>query len=178
MNTYINKSISLLVFVAIFTAATVIPERASAQTYATYQPRTQAEMVAYLYGRISQLMEIKAQLERGGSVNVTTIPGLSLVSADTRSASEITATTAFLRGEVILFGDSTAQVWFEYGRDQGFLDQRTNKVNIRSAYDRAVRFQVRNLSDDTRYYFRIVSQDNKGNLQYGPVFSFRTHESN
>jgi len=176
MKNYIYTSISLLVLVAIITTVAVIPERAFAQSTITYQPRTQGEMIAYLYGRISQLMEIRELLERGGSVSSIAIPGLSLVSTETRNASEITGTTAFLRGEVILFSDSTARVWFEYGRDQGFLDQKTSQMNVRTAYDRAVRFQVRNLTDDTRYYFRIVTQDNKGNLQYGSVFSFRTQE--
>lgn len=176
MNTFTHKSWSLIVLMAIFASAVAMPERATAQSAITYQPRTQAEMVAYLYGRISQLMEIKAQLERGGTISGITQTGLSLALADTRSASDITPTTAILRGEVILFSGSTAKVWFEYGRDQDFLDRKTNQITVKSAYDRAVRSQVSNLQSDARYYFRIVSQDNKGNLQYGPIFAFRTDE--
>jgi hypothetical protein len=177
MTTY--KFVSAGVLMLIFTIVTLAPSLALAQTQTAfgYQPRTQSEMIAYLYGRIAQLIEIKEMLERGGTVSAPVQIPIQSASATTRSATDITATTAILRGEVNLYGGVTARVWFEYGREQDFLDQKTSQVTVRSAYDRAVRVQVRTLRDDTRYYFRIVSQDNRGVLNYGPIFSFRTNEA-
>ena len=165
------------IFVLIFALVTLVPSFAMAQTTFSYQPRTQSEMIAYLYGRIAQLIEIKEMLERGGTVSIPTQSTFALATAETRQATDVAATTAILRGEVVLYGTATARVWFEYGIERDFLDQKTNQLTVRSAYDRGVRVLARNLKSDTRYYFRIVSQDNIGTLNYGPVYSFRTHEA-
>lgn len=156
----------------------VAPSVTFAQTI-NYQPRTQAEMIAYLYGRIAQLMEIKAMLERGGTQSyyqsgVTS--GFGSVAVNTHSAQTVTVDSAILRGEIVLYGDATARAWFEYGQDEDFLDQRTSQSSIRNAYDRALRLQVNRLEDDTRYYFRVVAQTTDGAVIYGPIYGFRTDE--
>ncbi len=144
---------------------------------ATYQPQTKAEIIAYLYGRISQLMEIKQSLERGDTITeATRQTDIGLVTVDTHKATEIEDTTAVLRGEVSLFGEATADAWFEYGQDEDFLDQKTRKQSVRTVYDRPVRISVSRLEEDERYYFRIVALDRDGNAYYGSVFQFRTDE--
>jgi hypothetical protein len=150
---------------------------ASAQTL-SYQPQTQAEKLAYLYGRIAQLMQIKQLLDRGNTLaEAVSQATVDYVTIDTHRAVEVDETSAVLRGEVNLYGKATAQAWFEYGQDENFLDQRTNQTYIRTAYDRPVRTSVNYLEEDERYYFRLVAMDASGYVIYGPVFSFHTDET-
>jgi len=157
---------------------TIVPLRSDAATatsVATYQPRTKAEMIAYLYGRISQLLEIKQSMERSGG-NVTSSSILNYVIVETRGADDVKATTATLRGEATIAGKISSSVWFEYGQDEDFLDLKTGKKTVSTIYDRAVRIPVTKLEDDQRYYFRIVSMDKTGTIQYGEIYQFRTDE--
>jgi hypothetical protein len=172
---YYSAAMTLFLVVAVVVFG---PISASAQTV-TYQPRTQSELIAYLYGRIAQLMEIKTLLERQqGTVSQGTAPTsiLNTVVIETHSALDVTATTAVVRGEVVLYGKATASAWFEYGQDASFLDQKTRQTSIRSAYDRPVRQTISNLKDDERYYYRLVVQTNQGTVLYGEVYAFRTDE--
>lgn len=141
---------------------------------ATYQPRTNQELIAYLYGRIIQLNEIKQMIDSGKSWSDVSKLEVNYVLVETHKATEIEETTAVLRGEVQLFGDATASVWFEYGEDENFLDQKTSRKSVRSAYDRAVRIKIDDLEDDERYYFRIVSLNKDKTISYGEVYQFRT----
>jgi len=153
----------------------VTPVVASAQTI-SYKPQTKGEQVAYLYGRIAQLMAIKTLLDKGNTLQeAVNQSSVDFATGETRSALEVTDTTAVLRGEVTLFGDTTAKAWFEYGVDEDFLDQKTRQVSIRGAYDRAVREVVTKLLDDERYYFRIAVMTGEI-VQYGEVYGFRTDE--
>jgi len=156
----------------------VIPVSTEAATATSYQPQTREEMIAYLYGRISQLVEMQQRYGQSGSNSVSNSAIFNYATADTHRADSITNVSAVLRGEVFLFGDATAYAWFEYGKDSSFLDQRTSKSYIGSAYERAVRIDVRNLEEDERYYFRIVAEDRNKNLRYGEVYGFRTDEDN
>ena len=154
----------------------VAPQTVSAQTV-SYQPRTQDELMAYLYGRITMLLEIKAVLERNGSLSEDDIDRLgSYVEFETKGAADITRDGATLRGEVVLYGDMTATVWFEFGQDEDFLDLRSNRVGVKSAYDRAVRVGVGRLEEDERYYYRMVLEDKDGHIRYGNIRVFRTDE--
>ncbi|MCA9361997.1 hypothetical protein KC906_01350 [Candidatus Kaiserbacteria bacterium] len=154
-----------------------VPTVVSAQsTPYPYQPRTQSEMIAYLYGRIAMLLEFQAMLEDGAQRGLSVAP-FSFATIDTHRALEITDKSAVLRGEVVLYGEATARAWFEYGQDEYFLDQKTNRVVVRDAYGRAVRQTVRNLQEDDRYYFRLVAEDQNGLVIYGPIYSFHTDES-
>ncbi|NCT02135.1 hypothetical protein GW766_02710 [Candidatus Parcubacteria bacterium] len=154
----------------------VVPITASAETLA-YQPQTQAEKVAYIYGRIAQLLQIKQFIDKGKTwEEATALSQVDYVTMSTHKAIDSTATTAVLRGEVNIYGKATASAWFEYGTDKDFLDQRTNQVSIRSVYDRAVRVSVRSLKPDQRYYFRMATTDNNKIVTYGDVYSFSTDE--
>lgn len=171
------KKIAIIFSGLSFTLMTVFftPTTAFAQSV-TYQPRTESELVAYLYGRIIQLVEIKAMLERQQGITSPTYTP-SGASIDTHSALEITSDTAILRGEVVLRDTTPIKAWFEYGQDQKFLDQKTRQVTVKSLYDRAVRQKVTQLEDDERYYFRIASMTKEGVVSYGPIYGFRTDEA-
>jgi len=167
------KLTSLLIAVAMLTTA--VPLTVQAQSVIQFQPRTTQELIAYLYGRIVQLQEIQKMIQGSGPQ----APSQSLfdyVVVETQKADDITDTTAYLRGETLLFGDAKAYVWFEYGQDEDFLDFKTTWSYVDSAYDRAIRTQVRNLEEDERYYFRLVAEDDNDVITYGSIFSFRTDE--
>lgn len=172
----IEKQYLVMVFMAMFLLVLSLPTISNAATTAvTYKPQTKAEMVAYLYGRISQLLEIQQALEKSGS-NVVTAEILNYTSIETREADDILATSAVLRGEIGLYGNSTASVWFEYGEDEDFLDFKSKKVKISNVYDRAVRIPVTKLKDDQKYYYRMATVDKNGVVQYGDIDDFRTEE--
>lgn len=155
-----------------------IPSVSNASTVFNYQPQTKAEMIAYLYGRISQLLDMQKTLKNGGTISsLSNTFSLDYVTVATHKAIDIEETTAVLRGEVNLYGDMTASAWFEYGEDEDFLDQKTSKKSIRSVYDRAVRIQVKNLEDEKRYYFRLVTLSKDGSVSYGKIYGFRTDEA-
>ncbi|MEY3784206.1 MAG: hypothetical protein RLZZ230_528 [Candidatus Parcubacteria bacterium] len=174
MNT-IKKYATGLTLGVMFLSAFIPLTTQAATTVATYQPRTQAEMVAYLYGRISQLLEIQQSLSKSGN-SVVTSSMLSYVTISTYRASDITEKSAVLRGEAVIVGKTTASIWFEYGEDEYFLDQKTAKKTVASLYDRGVRITVNNLKDDKHYYFRIAALDKNGIVTYGETYTFRTHE--
>lgn len=178
MDMYHNKHIKRGFVAVALLFILVFPAQSFAAATLQYKPQTQAEMLAYLYGRIAQLMQIKQLLDQGNTLQQATEQAtVDFVTVDTHSAREIEDTTAILRGEVNLFGDATATAWFEYGQDEDFLDQRTYRRYIRTAYDRALRENVTRLEEDERYYFRIVATDKDGLVYYGTVHSFRTDES-
>ncbi len=170
-----NKQYVAGLLLSAFLLVLVAPMSSEAATVATYQPKTKAEMVAYLYGRISQLLEIQLSLEKSGG-NTITPAMLNYATIETREASDILTNSAILRGEVELYGKSTATVWFEYGEDEDFLDLKTRTVKVASVYDRAVRSQVTKLKDDQKYYFRMMTVDSNGVVQFGDVYDFRTDE--
>lgn len=176
----INKKILVSIGVcAVFLVSAITPEAVSAQANAlSYTPRTEAERVAYLYGRISQLLEIQAQLQNGGSIVSlgTNAVAPSSVTVKTHRAADVNVTTAVLRGEVSLFGDATASAWFEYGEDRDFLDLRTRQVAVRSVFDRAVRTTITRLQEEEVYYYRIVTLNKDKTVSYGSIFSFRTDD--
>ncbi len=177
INFMMVKKISLGVLALAFMFTVVAPVSVLAQSNTfSYQPRTVAEKVAYLYGRISQLLEIKQQLENSGQSEVSS-SFFNTITLDTHSAADKTSNSAILRGEVLLSGEATAKVWFEYGEESDFLDQKTRQSSVSSAYNRAVRVSVTRLKEDQRYYFRIAASDKEGVVYYGSVFAFRTDES-
>ena len=171
-----TKIFTASMLMAVLLVGTFMPTTVSARSAAiSYVPQTEAEKIAYLYGRISQLAEIKQQLEVSGSATASESL-FDYIELDTYGSAEETETTAVLRGEVFLYGEATAYAWFEYGQESDLLDLRTSRKSIRTAYDRAVRTAVSRLEDDERYYFRLVAEDKAGVVHYGSIYSFRTDE--
>lgn len=173
----INKQKVFASIVLVAVLVTTIPNVTLAQGATQYQPQTTKELIAYLMGRIAQLQEMQRTLQGGtGSRTNNTQSSFDFVTVYTQKADLVTDVTAVLRGEVLLFGKASAVAWFEYGQDEDFLDFKTNKVNVRSAYDRAIRTSIRNLEEDENYFVRLVAQDKNGTLIYGEIFQFRTDE--
>ena len=172
-----SQTKNIVTAILLFTMV-VVPFKSDAATSATtYQPQTKQEMIAYLQGRIAQLVYMIQQAERTGLSLNPSQSALGFVSIETHKAIDIEENEAVLRGEAVIYGNTSATVWFEYGKDSKFLDQKTGKVSVRNAYDRAVRKKVTGLDDDRRYYFRIAAEGKDGLVQYGEVYTFYTDDS-
>ncbi len=173
-----HKKINTKICAVLLVLSFLAPLSASAQSGGIgYEPRTQSEKIAYLYGRIAMLIEIQQALIAGKSLPTgASQTTYNFVVNDTHKAQQVNALDAILVGEVTLYGRATAYAWFEYGQNKNFLDQKTSRSHIRSAYDRAVRIQVRNLEEDETYYYRVVTEANDKTVSYGPIYSFRTDE--
>lgn len=158
-----------------------LPQYSTAATY-TFTPQTERERQAYLYGQLQQLTALRAVLEQALAVQRSGgVPSLgpvrsSLLSIDTKYAYGVTDQIARLTGEAILLGNEPASVWFEYGEVKNFLDLKTSRISVRSALDRAVSANIKNLEEDQLYYFRMVAIDDNDEVLYGPIRSFTTKE--
>jgi len=91
----------------------------------------------------------------------------------TKSATNITETSATLRCSLDDTGDLATDVWFEYGTSQYNLSRSTSHDTYSSS--RTIEKGVTGLSDDTTYYYRCMGQNSKG-TDTGSVMSFRTGE--
>lgn len=160
------------------------PSVSTAQTVSTtYQPQTVEEMIAYLYGMISQL---QAMLDAGlaedsgtsGSVGVARPGSARSLDVDTLSAVSIRDDEADLRARIDLNGNDYAYVWFVYGEDDDELDERTSRRRItdNSGDERDIMVNIDDLDEGERYYFRAVAENESGVRYYGSIRSFSTDE--
>jgi hypothetical protein len=68
------------------------------------------------------------------------------------------------------------KIWFDYGTSQSRLTERTETETLYEGsfggryFDR----EVRNLAQDTKYYFRAGGINENGTVRYGDIESFRT----
>lgn len=146
-----------------------------------YQPQTVEEMIAYLYGIISQLQAMIDAQEDNGYIGVPQ-PGntgrAEKIEVTTQSAQNIEEDEADLEGKIDLNGERYAYVWFEYGEDSDYLDKKTGKAKVyRNNNDiKSFSSNIHGLNDDEKYYFRAVAEDSKGKKDYGSVKSFTTDD--
>ena len=94
--------------------------------------------------------------------------------ANTKSASNITTSSAILNGEINPNG-STTSYWFEWGHTSN-LGYTTSHQS--AGYGNSLNSVSRNLSglsNDTRYYFRVVAQNSYG-IDRGATLSFKTND--
>lgn len=92
-------------------------------------------------------------------------------SVSTLNAYDITSYTAVLEGELTdLGGDSSCQVWFQYGTSPSY-GFSTTKINLNSpgTFTRS----ISNLKPDKTYHFRAVAKNSKG-TSYGADKTFTT----
>lgn len=100
----------------------------------------------------------------------------ALIDVETSSASDVDEDRATLRGTVRLEGIPYGYVWFEYGDTPEDLDRTTERIRVVPAQERT-RTQtapIRNLTDATTYYVRIVGMDTAGVRNYGRVYTVTT----
>ncbi|MFA6397877.1 MAG: hypothetical protein WDK96_03495 [Candidatus Paceibacterota bacterium] len=105
----------------------------------------------------------------GGNNNPNQAPTVT-----TNSATSITESNATLNGYVDGNGTSTT-TWFQYGTNQGLLNNSTNIVSIGINGYNMGEF-ITGLQPNTIYYFRAVAQNSYG-TSYGSVLSFTTNSN-
>lgn len=86
----------------------------------------------------------------------------------TNQNAQVTGTTVLVTGTAFANGDSTVRTWFEYGVNTSFglkTDMQLFGIQANSAA------QINNLSQYTKYYYRLVAQNLYGTT-YGSTYSF------
>lgn len=107
------------------------------------------------------------------TTNNTPPPAYSAPTATTKSASDITTTSAVLNGLVNPKGVVTTY-WFEFGENTG-LGNATSVVSAGAGTsDVSVSSKISDLQPDKVYYFRINSQNGYGTTN-GSIRSFKTN---
>ncbi|MEM9336817.1 MAG: hypothetical protein AAGA35_03110 [Patescibacteria group bacterium] len=186
MGFFTNKTKLFGGLLIVLMVATSVPQVAVAQTF---QPRTNQELIAYLYGIIAQLQAQQGQFSGGQVLGVSSSGNTSFVTSsfnsfgnydidvDTLSARDIDEEEAELRANIDLDGAAFADGWFEYGED-GDLDEETSRVRITNRGDNTRSFtrEIDDLDEDELYFFRAVAEGPDGRREYGEVRSFRTDD--
>lgn len=109
----------------------------------------------------------------GGS----TFSGNGDIEVSTERATKIGEEEAQLNGEIELYGDARAYVWFEYGEERDELEWETSREYV--TRDADVEADLDDLDEDERYYFRLVAEDrDTRRITYGNIEDFRTDDDN
>jgi len=132
----------------------------------------QAAYLEDLLARIEALIEALKEDDYTPSNN-----GRSDVDVTTRSATDIEAEEATLRGEVDFNNEDEATVYFEYGRSSSDLDKETTHRVLDEDDDEDFEQIITDLREDTKYYFRAVAEDENGDEDYGNILSFTTDDN-
>ena len=181
----VNTKICAVLLVLSF----LVPVGAHAQTSGQFQPQTREQIIAYLYGQITQLQILLAERlaeERSGSNsssnsnssnNNSNSSSRADVEVDTLSAQNITDDSVTFRGEIDLDRENEAYVWFEYV-DENDRERQTTKRRVTDSRGDVQTFtaSVNNLRNDEKYFFRAVAEDENGDIAYGSARSFTTDD--
>ncbi len=137
--------------------------------YSWYTPSYsyQTDQIAYLLALIADLERAlrDRHIETGDSDIAVVTSGVTNIDED----------SATLKGTIDLRNSDSAEVWFEYGVDRYDLDEETDKETVDDDTD--VSESIDDLDDNTLYYFRIVGEDEDGDIRYGAIRSFRTDDN-
>lgn len=195
----------MMAFLAMLIMVPATVKAQTYQTYPVgYQYLSTQEQLNYLYQQVAQLQYLLNSLKANSNIYYTSNPyhnynnnsyqnysydnydyvvvrpgnTSSDIEVDTLSATNIDYDEADLRGEVDLNNESEAEVWIEYGRSSNNLDDTTSKKTI---YDsngdtETFTFNVDDLDNERKYYFRAVAEDEDGDETYGQVRSFTTDD--
>lgn len=173
---YLSLQSKKTITAALLGLVLLMPSYSYAQTW---QPRTNAELIAYLYGIVVQL---QAQLEalkeadsnnsRPHTTNVNRGRNPYFVNVITLAPTAISRNAATLKAEVDKGGSEYLDVWFEYGEDVD--DDRSKSQSITQSQRQSITMVIDELDDDTDYEFRIVAEDEDGNRRYGEIRTFTT----
>jgi hypothetical protein len=153
----------------------------SSQRY-SYTNSSQTTSIVNLEAQIQQLIAMLEQLKflQAQQGNYDPISnGNSDVDVVTRSPQNVEDEEATLRGEVDFNNEDGATVYFQYGKTSSNLKYETvQKVLDEDDDDEEFLQKLVNLSDDTKYYYRAVAEDERGRADYGSILNFTTDDDN
>lgn len=123
-----------------------------------------SQLYAFLEELIQYLNELQGQTSGTSEVDVATV-----------SATNVMPYSALLRGRIDDFGSSNyADVWFEFGKDNGSALMRTSSERIDDNDNESFSRTVGGLAQNTSYRFRAVARDDNGDIDRGSFLSFDT----
>jgi hypothetical protein len=175
MSHLLHKTITSTLLLGFF----LMPVTMYAQTSSTYQPRTQLELIAYLYGVLTQLQAQLAAQQSGETPRTSTSyttrnsPNPFYVNVISLAPTTVGRTVATLKAEVDKGGSEYLDVWFEYGEGSR-LNQKESVAQVKNTGRQSVSVKLDDLDSDTTYSFRIVVEDEDGHRQYGQTRTFTT----
>ncbi len=174
MQVTIKKFIPFITAALVLVSISLAPLTMYAQT-TVYQPRTQQEMLAYLYGMVAQL-QLMLQYGQYCDCDSSSVQSGDLTVV-TRSAKHITDDSADLVGEVESDTRQSVRVWFEYDTSRN-LDERsgTTRLSLQPGVTKEVTIRIADLNDDDTYYYRFIVEDEDGEEVAGATRSFTTDE--
>ncbi len=179
-NFTLAKGISALLLSVLLLAPTV--NFSYAATTSQYQPRTNTELLAYLYGVLAQLQAQLAALKaeesssNSGRSSTTKGPNPYFMNVVSLAPTSISRNNATLKGTVDKGGSTMAEVWFEYGTGSS-LSKKIYLPDLTKTGIQPQTIAVTDLLSDTNYSFRIAAEDKDGNRQYGQTRTFTTVSS-
>jgi hypothetical protein len=156
-------------------AVSVPTHSVHAATNSQYAPESLEEMIAYLFGIITQL-QAQLDAQNGGTSGTTNTSNSSQVSVTTLSPTSISRYEATVRAEARTRSQS-GDVWFEYGTD-GDLDEDTEKKSFSANHSVTFTSTIEDLRSNTRYSYRAVLREDDGDYTYGQIKTFTTDSSN
>lgn len=151
----------------------VTPSAAAQVAVRNYQPQTIEEMIAYLYGVISQL---ETQINSNDRTSQNT-HGRTLTTVTTLSVVAVDQDEATLRGSLRFQSSGYVYVWFEYGKDTR-LREFTPRTRVTQSNSSTRTFErtINDLDVDAQYYYRAVAENVRGERSYGTIRSFISDE--
>lgn len=134
---------------------------------ATFQPYTQGELVAYMFGIVDTL---QAQLDAQNG----TVSGGGSSRVSTSNATIAVETKVTLRAEFTATNNNTVYAWFEYGEDSRLTSKTTRIKATGTGTVRAHARTITGLQSGTTYSYRPVFEVSGGTKYYGAVRTFST----
>lgn len=133
------------------------------------------EMVNYVRFWLSAVYRTPLNTSSGSSAEGRT----QRINVLTERAVSITDTTATLEGTIEFDRSEDVTVWFEYGPGSS-LRWNTGAVTVSGDRrdERSFARRLLGLSDNERYSFRAVGEDERGNRDYGRTRTFTTERRN
>jgi hypothetical protein len=178
--------IAISILIALFAGSFAVPGVASAAyTWGGHTFATEAAMQDYIreywvvYRELHGISRVSTQqVPSAPSTRTTTSASrdTTKLRITTSRAEDVTEDEARLLGRISFRDSDRVRIWFDYGTSRSRLTQRTETETLYEGsfggryFDR----EVRNLAQDTKYYYRAAGINENGVVRYGDIESFRT----
>ncbi len=180
INHFMKKYLSQIAIISVLFCSMAVPAVTSASY--TYNGRTFAtytEYVRYVKAYMEAWRIAHGIDEDTTSRSISVIENTSVsnrVEVDTRTATDVGATSVRLVGDIDFNRSDRARPWFDYGTSKYDLSERVILNVLKKSVDGNGNFNIKaqDLDSETKYYYRAAAIDEDGNISYGSIKSFTT----